>query len=218
MSRSSGRNRLDRRPKRLRHQAKPVLAARQGSLGRQHAADPCSVRETGAHGLGREQRPEQLGIERREAHCAAAPESPGCRSSCPSRRSGEEIADQVGDFLGRFPDRAMAEVGQQFQPRIRECATPGSRSSAALPERRAAPVATNVGARMRGRCAVAVELPQRLHLPLGDEHRRGMFQFAAHLLFHGLGVRSQIIGRIGHRPGLPRGILRGSGSRSPAGA
>ena len=34
-----------------------------------------------------------------------------------------------------------------------------------------------------------------------------MLQFAAHLLFHGVGVRCQIFGRVGHRPGLPRRLL-----------
>ena len=35
-----------------------------------------------------------------------------------------------------------------------------------------------------------------------------MLQLAAHLLFHRFGVGGQIVGRVGHRPGLPRGFLR----------
>ncbi len=71
-----GADRLDRGGQRCRRQAALALTARQRRFDGQHAADPRRVGEAGPHRVGREQRPEQFGIERGEAHCAAMLELP----------------------------------------------------------------------------------------------------------------------------------------------
>ena len=59
---------LDRRCEFLRNQSKLRLGARQGGLDVKHRGDPAPVGKDGAHGVAREQRAEQLGIEGGEGH------------------------------------------------------------------------------------------------------------------------------------------------------
>ena len=60
----------------------------------------------------------------------------GKMSSRPPDRSDQKIPDEIGDFFRRFPYRAMAEIVQQFQPRMGNTRSQDLRSSGVLPERR----------------------------------------------------------------------------------